>query len=469
MKQTSILGAVKSYYDTHPVSFHVPGHKNGRGIRSDFIQMDVTEIPGTDNLHHPEEAILETQRRASKVYGSRATYFLVNGTTCGNQAMLLGVTRPGDTVLIARNAHKSVHTACILGDLAVEYLHPEVHEKYKIPMGVQADHVEAKLKANPRIKAVLITSPTYEGIHSDIKSIAEVVHAYDAVLLIDEAHGAHVPLHESFGQSALACGADVCVQSTHKSLNALTQASMLHVGSERVNRSCIEKWLSMLQSSSPSYPLMMSLENALSVMEEEGREMAAQLCRHIQWFKEQMSLLQIPVLGVDDLRAHGFSHDMSKLVVFVNDAEKIEEALRTEFDIQVEYATSDSLVCVCSIWNTKSDFIKLAEGLKALSVRAPKVELGLTNYPEIKVLMQPREAFYGLCKTLPLEESTGCVCAEYVIPYPPGIPLLSPGEEITQEIITRVVTLRKRGHALIGTCDKTLKTIQVIDRTKSEA
>lgn len=469
MKQTSILGAVKSYYDADPVSFHVPGHKNGRGLSRDFIQMDVTEIPGTDNLHHPEEAILETQRRASKAYGSKATYFLVNGTTCGNQAMLLGATRPGDTVLIARNAHKSVHTACILGDLAVEYVQPEVHEQYDIPMGVQADKIEVKLRDNPRIKAVVITSPTYEGIHSDIKSIAEIVHAYGAVLLVDEAHGAHVPLNENFGPSALDCGADVCVQSTHKSLNALTQASMLHIGSERIDPSHIEKWLAMLQSSSPSYPLMMSLESALSVMETEGREMASRLCQHIQWFKDQMSWMQIPVLGIEDVSAHGFTHDISKLVVFVNEAEKIEDALRKEFDIQVEYATADSLVCVCSIWNTKSDFIKFAQGLKALSVTAPKVKLGLTNYPQIRVLMQPRQAFYSAVRTLPLEASIGSVCAEYVIPYPPGIPLLSPGEEITQEILTRMDALKKRGHAVIGTSDKTLKTIQVIDMTKSEA
>lgn len=468
MKFTSIRASVEAYYAEQPVSLHVPGHKNGRGLELPYSNLDVTEIPGTDNLHHPEEAILMTQKRASEIYSSKATYFLINGTTCGNQAMLLSAARPGESVLIARNAHKSVHTACIIGGLEPVYVQPAVHADYGIPMGVRPEDIEVSLKANPSIKAVMITSPTYEGIHSDIAGIATVVHAHGAVLLVDEAHGAHVALSGAFGKSALQCGADAAVQSTHKSMNALTQASMLHVGTDRINQNRLEKWLSMLQSSSPSYPLLMSLESTLDYMGDQGRAMAETLVDNLKEVHEALAQMNIPVLGALGKVDQDFLHDISKLVIFVEDAEAVEEALRKEYGIQIEYATADSLVCVTSIWNTKEDFTRLVEGLRALDVKAPEKSCGLTNYPEIEVILTPAQAFDRKTCRIPLSESAGRICAEYVIPYPPGIPMCSPGELLTEEIVSGIRRWAEHGHAVIGTSDKTLKTIEVIDNRESE-
>lgn len=463
MKHESIVKSIESYLCEDPVSFHVPGHKNGRGL-SNLSRLDVTEIPGTDNLHHPEEAILAAKNRAMDLFNSRSTYFLVNGTTGGNHAMILASTVPGDQILIARNVHKSVHTACILGDLYPEYISPVIHSELGFPLGIKPEDVEQKLKLNPAIKAVVITSPTYEGIHSDIHAIAQVVHANKALLLVDEAHGAHVSLHDGFGKSAIACGADMAVQSTHKSMNALTQASMLHVGTEAVDQHRLELWLSMLQSSSPSYVLMSSLEESLKDLGDKGKDKAETLVIALRKFRKDLQdQLGIKTLESSDVEAYGFTHDISKLVVFVEDAERIAEELREHYAIQVEYATADSLVCVTSIYNSPYDFERFRLALIALHAKPHQKIHGLTDYPEVCVALSPKAAFYSKSKTVNIQEATGFTSAEYVIPYPPGVPLLSPGEKITKEVVDLIQSWQAQGHSIIGMKDDSLKTLCVIE------
>jgi len=463
MKQQTIVGAIESYLSEEPVSFHVPGHKNGRGL-TPLTKLDVTEIPGTDNLHHPENVILKAKKRAAKLFNSRSTYFLVNGTTCGNHAMILSATVPGDSILIARNAHKSVHTACIMGGLRPEYVYPVVHSELGIPLGVQPVDVRRLLEENPTIKAVVITSPTYEGIHSDIKALAEVVHEYEAVLLVDEAHGAHVSLNKAFGSSAITGGADMAVQSTHKSMNALTQASMLHVGTESIDLNKLESWLSMLQSSSPSYVLMASLERSLDDMEHAGVQKAQKLVTWLKAFKRNVyEDLKLKILSDEDIMDMKFKHDISKLVVFMKDAERVADQLRENYAIQVEYATADSIVCVTSIYNNEDDFEKLYHALVELEAKPHEEVEGLTSYPEVKINLSPKDAFYRRSKSVKLEDAIGCTCAEYVIPYPPGIPLLSPGEAITKEIVDLIQSWKAKGHSIIGMKDEDLKSLLVID------
>ena len=463
MKHKSIVGAIESYLSEDPVSFHVPGHKNGRGL-APLARLDVTEIPGTDNLHHPEEAILETKNRATKAFNTRSTYFLVNGTTGGNHAMILASTVPGDSVLIARNVHKSVHTACIMGGLEPEYVYPVIHSDLGIPLGVHPEDVCRKLEENPEIKAIVITSPTYEGIHSDIKALSEVAHEFGAVLLVDEAHGAHVSLNEAFGKSAIAGGADMAVQSTHKSMKALTQASMLHVGTSNVDLHKLESWLSMLQSSSPSYVLMASLEKSLDDMGRNGMRTAQALVDSLRKLRSRLNKdLGLKTLSDDDVLEMGFRHDISKLVVFMKDAERIADQLREKYAIQVEYATADSIVCVTSIYNTENDFERLYHALLELGAKPHETVEGLTSYPKVQMNLSPKDAFYRRSEPITLEESVGCTCAEYVIPYPPGIPLLSPGEAITKEIVDLIQSWKAKGHSIIGTKDDLLETLLVIE------
>lgn len=462
MSRNTITQAIERYLKEDPVSFHVPGHKNGRGLEP-LTKLDVTEIPGTDNLHHPQEVIRDAQERAQKIYKSLSTHFLINGTTGGNHAMILSSTNPGDGILIGRNAHKSVHTACILGQLKPDYIPVAVHPELGIPMGVRADDVKNKLETNKNIKAVVITSPTYEGILSDIASIAEVVHAYGAVLLVDEAHGAHVPLHEAFGSPAIINGADISVQSTHKSLKALTQASMLHVGSERIDLGRLRSWLSMLQSSSPSYVLMASLEQALTDFEEGYSKKAESLVETLRGLIDRIrNELHLKVLTGEDVCGFGFTKDISKLVIFLKDADKMGALLRERYGIQVEYTTADSLVCVCSIYNRPEDFERLFTALKALGVQAHEQIQGMTDYPEPIVKIPPKEAFYRSCEPVLIEDSVGRPSGEYVIPYPPGIPILAPGEYITPEILKLIKTWQSRGFSIIGTADESIKTLLVI-------
>ncbi len=467
MKHTSIIGAVQSYLDEDPVSFHVPGHKNGNAFKNEkdvLVQMDVTEIPGTDNLHQPEEAILSIKKKAADVYGAKESYLLVNGTTCGNQAMILAVTKPGDHILIARNAHKSVHTACILGNLNPEYIYPEVHKTLGIPLGISAEAVETYLKKHNYVKALVITSPTYEGVHTDIEAISKVTEKYGVYLLVDEAHGAHVALDSRFGKSAIECGADIAVQSTHKSMRALTQASMLHVCGDDVQLHKVESWLAMLQSSSPSYVLLSSLEMTLEDFGNAGKIKANKLIKHLSQLKDQLSTeLGLTVLSNEHVSAYGYSHDVSKLVIFMKDAELISDKLRNDYAIQVEYATADFLVCVTSIWNEKSDFDRMFTALKELNIEKHNIIVGLTDYPCVEVKMSPNQAFYSDMKVVNLENATGSICGEYIIPYPPGIPLLSPGEIITEELINLIGKWKSEGHSVIGSKDESLKTIMVID------
>lgn len=469
MKHISIVESIEAYLSEDPVSFHVPGHKNGRGL-SDLTRLDVTEIPGTDNLHHPEEAILATKERAMDLFKSRSTYFLVNGTTGGNHAMILASTQPGDKILIARNVHKSVHTACVLGGLHPEYVNPVIHPELGFPMGVDPNAVRLKLEKNPEIKAVVITSPTYEGVHSDIEAIGQLVHDHGAVLLVDEAHGAHVSLHEAFGKSAISLGADIAVQSTHKSMKALTQASMLHVGSDRVDLHRLEMWLAMLQSSSPSYVLMSSLEASLNDMGQAGEEKAQNLVAALQKLRKDLKeQLGLKTLSACDVKAFGFTHDISKLVIFLEDAEKVAGSLREHYAIQVEYATADSLVCVTSIYNSPYDFERLRLALCALGVKPHKKIQGLTVYPEVEVACSPKTAFYSKSKVVKLQNSLGLTSAEYVIPYPPGVPLLSPGEKITKEVVDLIHLWKAQGHSIIGMKDETLACLSVIDDATVEA
>lgn len=463
MGQKSIVVSIESYLSEDPVSFHVPGHKNGRGLDA-LARLDVTEIPGTDNLHHPEEAILSAKQRASALFGSRESYFLVNGTTGGNHAMILAASSPGDKILIARNAHKSVHTACVLGDLEPVYVHPFIHPALGFPLGIDPEDVRKKLESDADIKAVIITSPTYEGVHSDIKAISEICHAYGAILLVDEAHGAHTKLHNKFGKTAIDCGADMAVQSTHKSMKALTQASMLHVGTESVDVFKLESWLSMLQSSSPSYVLMASLEKSLDDLSPDGEHKAGLLVESLMWFRsELLGQLGLKTLSRGDVSGYGFDHDISKLVVFMDDADRIADELREDYSIQVEYATADSIVCVTSIYNTRADFERLLHALVDIGARPHRQIKGLTSYPEVKTARTPKEAFYSRHISVDLQESAGRICAEYVIPYPPGVPLVSPGEIITNEIVDLILSWKAQGHSVIGTKDATLERILVIE------
>ena len=457
-------------------SFHVPGHKNGKiynrfqhkNFKDIIYNLDTTEIPGTDNLHNPRDIIKESQDRASRIFKSEETFFLVNGSTSGIYSMIMATTSPGDKVLIDRNCHQSVINAIILGDLVPIYIYPNIDESQGISMGVLSEDVEKKLVEHNDIKAVVLTYPTYYGIACDLKKIGEIVHKYDKILLIDEAHGAHFGLNKNLPLTALSCGADGVVQSTHKTLPSFTQSSMLHIQGSKIDREKLRLMLRIHQSSSPSYLLLSSLDFAVMIYETEGEALMKDLLENIRNFREEVKKInKIDIMGEEVVGKNGvYSIDPTRLWIKINGMPgyELESKLRDKFNIQMELSNSYGVLAVTSIANDERDFIKLLSALDSISKEEvlKDTELKTAKYEVPKQIVTPRQAFYMTKKKVLLKESMGQVSGEYIIPYPPGIPLIIPGERITSEVIEYIISMIDDGKEILGIKDASYKWIDVL-------
>ena len=278
--------------------YHMPGHKRNMDGRpfQEYYSLDITEIDGFDNLHQAEGILLGIEKRANRMYGADQTFLLVNGSTCGILSAISAATKNGGKILIARNCHKSVYHGAYLRNLEVQYLYPKVSEQFGIALGITPESVEEKLKADEEISAVVITSPTYEGVISDIKKIAEIVHNYEIPLIVDEAHGAHLGFSHKFPNNAIGAGADIVIHSLHKTLPSPTQTALLHVSGKLIDREKLKRYLGIYQSSSPSYPLMAGMELCLDIVEVEGEKLFNRL--HINWEKMLANLERCKVLKI---------------------------------------------------------------------------------------------------------------------------------------------------------------------------
>ena len=461
------------------ISFHVPGHKYGQtqmasGYEPEpHFRYDTTEIPGTDNLHEPEGLIRDAQKRASDFYGSRESFFLVNGTTAGILAMILASIEPGDTLLMGRDCHQSAYHGAYLTQAKLRWLVPEYDPDTMLNLGIRKEQVEDSLKRYPEIKAVVLTYPTYFGICSDIKGIAQVCRTYGVLLLVDEAHGAHFPLSALLPVSALEAGADICVQSTHKSLSALTQSSMLHVGSERVDLDKLRWMLRMVQTSSPSYLLMQSLDQAVSIAAESGDAEMTRLYDVLHTFREKTGGIPgLKILGNELITRGAVSAtDFTKIIINpcglgVSGAE-LSEFLRNRFGIQMELSTPWYSLGIASIGNRNSDIEALGMALESLAEEkrdgSPLTITGLLPPMVPETVMEWREALGSGKKQMPLDDSIGAVAGAMITPYPPGIPVLMPGERISRETVEYLQTCRKVGISVIGLQGPMNDTIQVVE------
>lgn len=479
---------LKKISEEERVSFHVPGHKNSRIYKrlglEDFEKcismIDTTEIEGTDNLHYPEGIIEEAQKRASSIYKSEETMFLVSGSTIGVIAMIMSVGKEGDKILVARDCHQSAINALVLSGLLPVYVDVVIHPQEKISMGIDIKDLERKIEKNPDAKGLYLTSPNYYGISSDIAQIAKIIRKNKMVLLVDEAHGAHLNLSGRLPVQAIDQGAHMAVQSTHKSLTAFTQASMLHVAkSAEIDIKRLKSRLRMLQSTSPSYVLMSSLDIAMHIHETSGRELMEQLIACIEdlhAFAGQ-KLRFMEVFKMEDEKLH----DITKIYIITKQSGKtgyqIEKALREKYKIYAEFATEEGMLLVSTIGNDHSDFDKLKSALldiekdisfsqaENLDARE-KVEETFKSMPfENEVVMTPKEAYEAdeeIRVKVKFEESAGLVSGEYIIPYPPGIPILAPGERISKEIISFVLQKSKLGMNITGMEDEKKEYIEVI-------
>ncbi|WP_202708103.1 aminotransferase class I/II-fold pyridoxal phosphate-dependent enzyme [Sporosalibacterium faouarense] len=472
--KTPIIDGLMKYIMEENVRFHMPGHKGKEALlnwRNLIPQIDVTEVDGTDNLHNPESIILKSQELAANTFGAKNTFYSINGTTGGIYGSIGAITKPGDTVLIQRNCHRSVYNAVIFNQLNSEYIYPVYNKEWNILTGVLAEDIEKKIKNNLDIKAIIITNPSYYGICSNIQEIAKVVHKYNKILIVDEAHGSHFNFSNNLPVTAIEAGADICIQSTHKTLPAFTQASMVHVGTNRVDNDRLRKMISMYQTTSPSYILMASLDMARAYMEEKGKINLEKMIRKIGVTTTHLKGLdRVKIFDQERINYKDiYDFDTMKILFQIEgiSGSSVEKILRKKYNIQLEMSDSFYGVALCSVMDTEEDIDKLANAIENISEleadgnHNTKISTKISNIlPNVN--MSLHDAFNRSKKTIRLSEAKGEVSGSFLIPYPPGIPILCPGEIITEEIITYIQFLRSNNIQILGYKDNNLENIEII-------
>ena len=455
----SLLDFLPEHAALDPVSFHMPGHKGSQlykklgygDILDKLMDCDITEIPGADNLFQTEDVILEVMEKYRKLYGSKKSYLLVNGSSVGLIAGILSCTKRGDKVIMARNSHKSIFNAMRLGGLDPVYLFPGILEEYGILGGISPEEVKRLLGENPEAACVVLPSPNYYGICSDIKAIAEVCHERDKILIVDQAHGAHLKfIGEGYPLSAEEGGADIVINSTHKTLASWTQTAIMNVMSGRVDLGIVEDNLQILESSSPSYPLMLSLDiNADILLDEKKKsEVFSEWTEAVdRFYKEAKNIPGLRIIEDPMLDRTKLNMDMGSLGLNGNELER----LLNERGIFIELVTGNIIMGMSGIGTTGEDVDRLLDALRDIakerageSAPEPEEQTGILTFkPERAPVPEEKES-------VRIDDCAGRVCAGSIIPYPPGIPLLCPGEVITEELIAYVKKLRSMGERVIG-------------------
>lgn len=418
--------------------FAMPGHK-GRGLFPWDWRMDVTELSGFDNLHAPEGVLLEAEQKLAALCGAEESFFLVGGSSSGLIAGILALCNPGDTLLVARNCHVSVFRGLVLAGVRPVYLLPETTDG--IVGALSADTVAAAVKAHPQARGLVLTSPTYEGHVSDLLNIGKVLHDAGMVLLVDEAHGAHFGYHPLFPLPAMALGADIAVQSWHKTLPVPTQAAVLHCRGRRIDRRRLKQALKTAQTTSPSYFFMAALDKCRDWLETEGvRAFAA--------YADNLVELRRSISGLPHIRLLETA-DPGKLVL--RPGKELERGLLGR-GLYLEAASLSHCLAMTSVGDTKADFNRLFAALEALDKEMGPVETMVPvqslYLPEL--VLPPREAYFSEGETVSLDEGEGRIALDFIIPYPPGIPLLAPGERISREALVEIKGLKAAGIPVLG-------------------
>ena len=475
------------YSEAGVYPFHMPGHKRNieKMPKWNLWQIDMTEVEGTDNLHHAEGILKDAMARAARLAGAERSYFLVNGSTGGILSAIASVVKPEDTVLVARNCHKSVYHALALNHLKAVYLYPEWIEEYRMSGGICPEKLKQALEENPQIKAVILTSPTYEGMVSDIGRIAGLVHKRGVPLIVDEAHGAHFN-QEGFPVSAVKMGADIIIQSYHKTLPALTQTGVLHLCGNLVDRERLEHFLAVYQTSSPSYVLMASIDYAAAYLEEHRQEMKA-YGEYLEELRRELSgLKHISLPGQELVGKYAvYAVDNSKLILSVcgksdmcgkhceggkdRSAEAVisepvsrcsgkvlYDILRLKYGVQCEMCMEGYALAMTSVMDTREGYERLKKALYEIdeswdgeaSEEITARAAGMPPVPE--AVYSITQAEYAAKRVVEFGQAAGNISGEYLCLYPPGVPILVPGERITEEIIRKAEQLKSLGFELQG-------------------
>jgi arginine decarboxylase len=466
-KSTPIFTKMLEYRAQNPVRFHVPGHKGRTSPDLPFYALDLTEITGLDDLHQPSGVIREAQQLAAEVFHAEETFFLVGGSTVGNLALILTVCKPGDEIIIQRNVHKSVINGLILAQAHPIYLPPKIDPLSGLAVGVEIPTVEQILSKHPQAKAVFLSNPNYFGMGEDLRSLADLCKRARIPLLVDEAHGAHFGLSPRLPPSAMQSGACAAVQSTHKMLSSLTMSSMLHVQGGEIDRSKLRTILTMLQSSSPSYPLLASLDLTRKYIAEEGRQA---LDDAIARSAELVGMIEESgVLWLDVLKQGQYSYlDPLKVTLRSRASAYTGYSLKQFFEhsrVYPELADERHILFVLSLATTTEDITRVCDVLRQLPKHATDMSFNHLNNTFTfarEIILQPHQAFHRTTERLPFESSVGHVAGEMIVPDPPGVALINPGERMDKQIMLYLKELQGMGCQFHGVSDPLLNTIEVI-------
>ncbi|BAL82207.1 putative Orn/Arg/Lys decarboxylase [Selenomonas ruminantium subsp. lactilytica TAM6421] len=472
-----VAEAMKAYAGDGALAFHTPGHKQGLGAHQLLqelitplgLQEEVSLMEELDDLHEPTMCIKEAQELAAALYGADAAYFMINGTSGAIHAMIMGTLQPGDTVLVPRNAHRSMIGGLILAGVSPVFIQPRIDEKLGIPMGLQYEDIVAAADAHPEAKALIMVYPTYYGVTIDLRKVADFIHSRNMLLLVDEAHGPHLRFSDRLPLQALDAGADMAAQSTHKILGSMTQTSILLARTGRIDLERVRSAASLLQSTSPNQLLLASLDIARLQMAEQGEELVGRAAELAEKLRQAVN--KIPGLwsfGADYLPA-GEKLDLTKVTVSVRSlgitGVQAESILRHTYKIQCELSDAYNLLFIISYADTAKQvdtLIKALQGLAAQFTDAEKLILPVEVPPVPERGISPREAFFAGRETVDFEEAAGYVAAEQIMFYPPGIPILAPGDRIDSEALYYIRTMQRLGLKVVGPADTSLETMQVV-------
>lgn len=471
-----IYEALQKFKRARVVPFDVPGHKRGRGnseltqfLGQSCMDVDVNSMKPLDNLCHPVSVIRDAEELAAEAFGAAHAFFMVGGTTSAVQSMIMYACKSGDKIILPRNVHRSAINSLILCDAVPVYVNPDVNNELGIALGMSVEQVEKAIEENPDAKAVLVNNPTYYGICSDLRRITELAHSKGMLVLVDEAHGTHFYFGDDFPVSAMSAGADIASVSMHKSGGSLTQSSFLLMG-EKINSDYMRQVINLTQTTSASYLLLTSLDISRKRLALHGKEIFRKTVELAEYARAEINRIggyyafSKELINGDSV----YDFDLSKLSVHTLSVGlagiEVYDLLRDEYDIQIEFGDIGNILAYLSVGDRKQDIERLISALSEIRRRFGRSKAGMLSQEYINPIVAetPRKAFYADKISLPLEETAGKVCSEFVMCYPPGIPILAPGELITDDIIKYIKYAKEKGCSMTGTEDINIERLNVL-------
>ena len=471
-----IFEALRAFSKERVVPFDVPGHKHGKGnpeltefLGQATMDADVNSMKPLDNLCHPVSVIKEAQDLAAEAFGAKTAFFIVNGTTGSVQTMIMTACKSGDKIIMPRNVHRSAINALVVNGAIPVYVNPGTNKELGIPLGMSVENVKKAIAENPDGKAVLINNPTYYGVCSDLREIVRIAHENNMLALVDEAHGTHFYFGENMPVSGMAAGADMAAVSMHKTGGSLTQSSILLCGSN-INSDYVRQVINLTQTTSGSYLLISSLDIARKNLALNGKSIFKKTVQFAEYARNEINKLGGYYAFGNELCDNNafYDFDKTKLSIHTRDIGlagiEVYDILRDDYGIQIEFGDIGNILAIISAGDRALEIERLISSLSEIKRLYSKDKTGMFDHEYInpEVVMTPQEAFYAAKRAMPIEQSAGQICSEFVMCYPPGIPILAPGERITQEILDYIAYAKEKGCFLTGTEDIHIENINVV-------